>query len=178
MPLLEEVTLTAHRQLDQTAQYLAAAALPEPELKPVLKIRQDLARISLQPDRLMAVRAARVPPLEAARPLLDALAGMPGKPDVRPLDALHDVLLREVVSFQSVCRLNIVGLTLTAVSIIAIELIKDKEWQAWFQSQPFRTAKSSNDGTWFNKLMQPTPHKSEAYMLSKLDAAIGEVKGD
>ncbi|MDH6168255.1 hypothetical protein M2282_003406 [Variovorax boronicumulans] len=77
-----------------------------------------------------------------------------------------------------VFRLNIIGLTLTAVSTVAIELLKDKEWQTWFQSQPFRASKFSNDGTWFNKLMQPTPHRSEAYMMSKLDAAIGEVKGD
>jgi hypothetical protein len=40
-----------------------------------------------------------------------------------------------------VFRLNIVGLTLTVVSTIAIELLKDKEWQTWFQSQPFRASR-------------------------------------
>ena len=77
-----------------------------------------------------------------------------------------------------VFRLNLVGIVITAVSTVAIEILKDKEWQTWFQAQPFRTAGFSNDGTWYNKLMQPTPHRSEAYMLSKLDAAIGEAKGD
>lgn len=76
-----------------------------------------------------------------------------------------------------VFRLNLVGMVVTVVSTVAIEMLKDKEWQNWFQSQPFRTAKFSNDGTWFNQLMQPTPHKSETYMMSKLDAAIGENKG-
>jgi hypothetical protein len=75
-------------------------------------------------------------------------------------------------------RLNFVGLTLTVASTVIIEMLKDKEWQNWFQSQPFRTAEFSNDGTWFNKLMLPTPHRNEAYMMSKLDAAIGEAKGD
>jgi type VI secretion system protein ImpK len=79
-------------------------AEPNPEREPVLTTRQVLARISPQPDRLVAVRTARVPLLEAARPLLDLLAGMPGKSDVPSREPLHHVLLREVVSFQSVCQ--------------------------------------------------------------------------
>lgn len=104
MPLLEEVTLTARRHLDQTARHLAAAALPKPRLEPVLTASQDIARISPQPDRLVAVQAARVPLLEAARPLLNAVADIAGKSDGPSLDALQHVLLREVVSFRSVCR--------------------------------------------------------------------------
>ena len=78
-----------------------------------------------------------------------------------------DCMFNVEASLALVLRLNVVGLTLTAVSTIAIELLKDKEWQTWFQSQPFRVSRFSNDGTWFNKLMQPTPHRSEAYMMSK-----------
>lgn len=104
MPLLEEVTVAVHRQLEQAAQKLAAATAPKPAPKPVLSERRDLARTFPQPERLVAVKAARVPLLEAARPLLDALARMPSKLDATPLDVLHQVLLREVVSFQSVCQ--------------------------------------------------------------------------
>jgi type VI secretion system protein ImpK len=104
MPLLEAVTVAAHRQLDRAAQTLAAAAVPKPKLQPVLPGRGDLARISPQPDRLVTVEAARVPLLEAARPLLDALARMPDQWVAMPLDARHQALLREVVSFQSVCQ--------------------------------------------------------------------------
>jgi type VI secretion system protein ImpK len=104
MPFLEEAAAAVGRQLDQAAQALAPAAPPKPKPRPVLSGRRDLARISPQPDRLVTVEAARVPLLEAARPLLDALARMPGQCDAMPLDSLHQVLLREVVSFQSVCQ--------------------------------------------------------------------------
>ena len=104
MPLLEEAAVAAYRQLDQAAQALAAAAVPKPKPQPVLSQRRDLARISPQPDRLVTVKAARVPILEAARPLLDALARMLSRLDETPLDALRQMLLREVVSFQSVCQ--------------------------------------------------------------------------
>jgi type VI secretion system protein ImpK len=104
MPLLEAVTVAAHRQLDRAAQTVAAAAAPKPKPQPVLPGRGDLARISPQPDRLGTVKAARVPLLEAARPLLDALARMPDQWIAMPPDALHQALLREVVSFQSVCQ--------------------------------------------------------------------------
>lgn len=104
MPLLEETAVAAHRQLEQAFQKLAAAAAPKAVPTPFLSEKRDLARISPQPDRLVTVKAARMPMLEAARPLLDALARMPSRLDATSLDALHQVLSCEVVSFQSVCQ--------------------------------------------------------------------------
>ncbi len=58
---------------------------------------------SSQPERLEAVRSARNPLLEAAQPLLRALADMPQVLPPEEVDALHGLLLREVASFQAVC---------------------------------------------------------------------------
>lgn len=84
----------------------SAAAPPalQPSLEPVLASAQRLARVSPQPDRLVTVMAAPAPLIEAARPLLDALARMSCKADVAWLDALHGALTHEVTAFQSVCQ--------------------------------------------------------------------------
>lgn len=81
-----------------------AATAPNPKPQPILPVQQRLARISPQPERLVAVLAARVPLLEAARSLLDALARIPGNPDTGRLDDSHRTLMHEVAAFQSVCQ--------------------------------------------------------------------------
>ncbi|MDM0112098.1 type VI secretion system protein TssL, long form [Variovorax sp. J22R133] len=53
--------------------------------------------------RLTAVKAAQNPLLEAAQPLLRALADMPAKLEPTSVRVLHRLLEREVVSFQSLC---------------------------------------------------------------------------
>ena len=55
-------------------------------------------------SRLVKIKAARNPLLEAAQPLLRALADMPEalKPD--EVETLHRLLTREVSSFQSLCN--------------------------------------------------------------------------
>jgi type VI secretion system protein ImpK len=103
MPLRMEFTLAAHRHFELLAQRLAAAAAPKPEPRPLLMSRQILARQSSQPDRLVAVQAARVPLIEAARQLLLALARMPGQLDAGHASALHSDLACQVAGFQSVC---------------------------------------------------------------------------
>ncbi|QSI33458.1 hypothetical protein GNX71_29380 [Variovorax sp. RKNM96] len=103
MPLRKEFTLAAYCHFEKTAQCLVAAATPKPQLKPLLMSEQTLSRQSPQPDRLVAVQAARVPLIEAARPLLLALVHMPGQLDATHADALHGDLVREVASFQSLC---------------------------------------------------------------------------
>jgi len=103
MPLRKEFSLAAYNHFEQAAQRLAAAAAPKPQPKPLLTSAQTLARQSPQPDRLVAVQAARVPLIEAARPLLMALVHMPRQFDAAHAEALHNDLMREVASFQSVC---------------------------------------------------------------------------
>ena len=102
MPLRKEFSLAAYNHFEQAAQRLAAAAAPKPQPKPLLTSEQILSRQSPQPDRLVAVQAARVPLIEAARPLLLALVHMPGH-DAAHACTLHGDLVREVASFQSVC---------------------------------------------------------------------------
>jgi type VI secretion system protein ImpK len=103
MPLRKEFSLAAYNHFEQTAQRLAAAAAPKPQPKPLLTSEQILSRQSPQPDRLVAVQAARIPLIEAARPLLLALVHMPGQLDAGHAGTLHGDLVREVASFQSVC---------------------------------------------------------------------------
>lgn len=54
-------------------------------------------------SRLAKVRSARNPLLEAAQPLLHALADMPGALDPEQVDIFHALLTREVTCFQSLC---------------------------------------------------------------------------
>ncbi|WP_341889779.1 type IVB secretion system protein IcmH/DotU [Variovorax sp. YR752] len=103
MSLRKEFALAAYDHFEQLAQRLAAPVTPKPQTKPLLTSPQTLARQSPQPDRLVAIRAARVPLLEAARPLLVALAHMPRQLDVAHALALHGDLAGQVTSFQSVC---------------------------------------------------------------------------
>lgn len=102
MPLRKEFSLAAYNHFEQTAQRLAAAAAPKSQPKPLLTHAQTLTRQSPQPDRLDAVQAARVPLIEAARPLLLALVHIRGH-DAAHAGTLHGDLVREVASFQSVC---------------------------------------------------------------------------
>ena len=53
--------------------------------------------------RLATVKAASNPLLEAAQPLLRALADMPAELDPEAIDVLHRLLEREVTTFQSIC---------------------------------------------------------------------------
>lgn len=103
MPLRKEFTLAAYCHFEKTAQRLVAAAAPKPRLQPLLASEQTLARQSPQPDRLVAVQAARVPLIEAARPLLLALVHMPGQLDAARASTLHSELVCQVAGFQSVC---------------------------------------------------------------------------
>lgn len=103
MPLREDFTRVAHHHFEDLAQRLVAAATPRLQPKPLLASPQTFARLSPQPDRLVAVRAARVPLIEAARPLLLALARMPEQLDAGHVDALHRELVKQVTTFQSVC---------------------------------------------------------------------------
>lgn len=54
-------------------------------------------------ERLEAVRASKNPLLEAAQPLLRALADMPAELDEKGIAVLHRLLEREVTSFQALC---------------------------------------------------------------------------
>jgi len=54
--------------------------------------------------RLAAIKSAKVPLLEAAQPLLRALADMPKSLDLPQINVFHRLLLREVTSFQSLCN--------------------------------------------------------------------------
>ena len=56
-----------------------------------------------QQERLDAVRAAENPLLEAAQPLLRALADMPAKLQPGEVMVLHRLLEREVTTFQAIC---------------------------------------------------------------------------
>jgi hypothetical protein len=75
-----------------------------------------------------------------------------------------------------IARLNLVGIVLTVASTIAIEVLKPKLWQDWFRAQPFRTDRDNTDGSWSQWFAKPSPHKSKAQMLSKLDEAIDDAK--
>ena len=86
------------------AHAAAAPSALQRSLEPVLANVQRLARVSPQPDRLVTVMAARAPLLEAARPLLHALARMSGKADAAWLDTLHGAVTHDVTAFQSVCQ--------------------------------------------------------------------------
>lgn len=81
-----------------------AAMAPQPTPKPVLPKDQKLARISPQPERLIAVMASRAPLLEAARPLLDMLMRMIREPEVAASDISLSMRALEVTAFQSVCQ--------------------------------------------------------------------------
>ncbi len=75
-----------------------------------------------------------------------------------------------------VARLNLAGLIFTVFTTVAIEMLKPKLWQDWFRSQPFRADKDNTDGSWAQWFEKPSPHKSEAQMLSKLDEAVDDAK--
>lgn len=103
MPLPEQFTLAVQRHLAHAEEQFAARARPPPPPPKPLLDRQTLARVSPQPDRRVAVKAARVPLIEAARPLLKAMATMPAALDAQQIDAFHSALVTEVTLFQSVC---------------------------------------------------------------------------
>lgn len=104
MSLQEGFQLAAQDYFDRAAEKLTIASQPRKRPEPLLTGPQELARQSLQPDRLVAVNAAPSPLFEAARPLLNALANMPEELDAVQVDALHVGLVQEVISFQSVCQ--------------------------------------------------------------------------
>ena len=105
MPLLEKVKLAAEGQVKHAEQRLVEASRPPVPPETLLNGRQQLARLSPQPDRRVAVLAAPAPLIEAARPLLNVLVNLPQTPlDADQLTALHALLAREIASFQSVCR--------------------------------------------------------------------------
>src|SRR5205085_9024582 len=54
-------------------------------------------------ERLSAINAAQNPLLEAAQPLLRALADMPAELEPDGVTVFHRLLEREVVTFQSLC---------------------------------------------------------------------------
>lgn len=68
--------------------------------------RRSLPSVAGPPmhSRLAKVRLARNPLLEAAQPLLHALADMPDLLDAGQVDHFHRLLTREVLSFQSLCN--------------------------------------------------------------------------
>ena len=75
-----------------------------------------------------------------------------------------------------VVRLNLVGIVITVVSTVAIEMLKPKLWQDWFRAQPFRREEDNTDGSWSQWFTKPSPHKSKTQMLSKLDEAVDDAK--
>lgn len=83
--------------------------------------------------------------------------------------------MRSLAAVRLITSLNLAGLVITVVSTVAIEMLKDKEWQSWFKSQPFRIEKFAND-SWFDISLKPTPFKSRVQMMSRLDDAIKETK--
>lgn len=104
MPLLEEIKIATEDYVERAEQKLAEAARPPVPLEPLLQSPQHLARLSPQPDRRAAVLAAPSPLVEAAQPLLQALANMPqSQLDDDQITALHAALTHEVATFQSVC---------------------------------------------------------------------------
>ena len=70
---------------------------------PVKPVRPPTPEHSVK-ARLEAVKLARNPLLEAAQPLLRALADMPDTLDSEAVDTLHQLLMREISSFQSLCN--------------------------------------------------------------------------
>ncbi len=73
---------------------------------PVPHDKAEAPRLVPEPsaqDRLAAVSAAQNPLLEAAQPLLRALADMPAELSHESVDVLQRLLAREVVSFQALC---------------------------------------------------------------------------
>ena len=85
-----------------------------PDMSEEKEVADDVSYVAEQPPtlaaepsmqaRLVKIKAARNPLLEAAQPLLRALADMPEslKPD--EVETLHRLLTREVSSFQSLCN--------------------------------------------------------------------------
>jgi len=104
MPLLDDIPLAADRHFHRTANRLREEATPRLPPTPLLQRPQTLARISPQPDRLVTVRSARVPLIEAARPLLEALTRLPAELDTAGQDSLHHAMARELIAFQSVAQ--------------------------------------------------------------------------
>lgn len=88
------------------------------------------------------------------------------------------ISMRNLHAMRWATACNLVGLVLTVASTAAIEMLKDKEWQAWFKSQPFRIGEYASDGSLVDGAFKPTPHKSQKQMISRLDDALKEAKGD
>lgn len=149
MPLREEFALAAHSHFEQFAQRLVAATTPKPQPKPLLTNEQSLARQSPQPDRLVAIQGARVPLLEAARPLLQALAHVPRQMEETRANTLHNDLERQIASFQSVCvdalirREYITG----ASYMLCTALDEAASWSAWSMDA------TSGANTWAGRLL-------------------------
>jgi len=79
-----------------TAQTGAGVDTPAP-------VRRELPPGESLQARLAAIKAADNPLLEAARPLLRALADMPGQLDPERVELLRELLEREVRTFQKLC---------------------------------------------------------------------------
>ena len=88
------------------------------------------------------------------------------------------ISMRNLHAIRWATAWNLVGLVLTVASTVAIEMLRDKEWQAWFKSQPFRIGEYASDGSLVDGALKPTPHKSQKQMISRLDDALKEAKGD
>lgn len=68
--------------------------------RPMSALAPEMSR----PARLAKVRAARNPLLEAAQPLLQAIADMPASLVIEEVELLHRLLAREVSTFQALCN--------------------------------------------------------------------------
>ena len=104
MPLFKEITLAADAHFERFLARLIEEAKPKPPPKQYTSGNRPLARQSPQPDRLVAVQAARVPMIEAARRLLKSIALIPGKVDAANVDSFHEGLAKEVSAFESICQ--------------------------------------------------------------------------
>lgn len=82
---------------DPAAPTGASAEVPAP-------VRRELPPGEPLQERLAAIKAAGNPLLEAARPLLRALADMPGQLDPERVELLRDLLEQEVRAFQKLCE--------------------------------------------------------------------------
>lgn len=104
MPLLKEVSLAADTYFERLFARLIQEARPKPPPKRYTNGDRPLARQSPQPDRLVAVQAARVPMIEAAHRLLKTIVLIPGKVDAANVDSLHVELAKEISAFESICQ--------------------------------------------------------------------------